>query len=97
MPFGTHPEIVKLAPLVRALRVAGDEITVVATWPHYDAALTEVFYDELGFRPDIALNTSGVRSKAMTDVPVDRPTIHHELEQVRTTFQSLLGGATGGR
>lgn len=59
IPFGTRPEIVKLAPVVHALRGAGDEVTVVATGQHYDVALTEVFYDELGLRPDIALNATG--------------------------------------
>jgi UDP-N-acetylglucosamine 2-epimerase (non-hydrolysing) len=52
VPFGTRPEIVKLAPVVRALRAAGIDVTVVATGQHYDAELTDVFYDELGVRPD---------------------------------------------
>jgi UDP-N-acetylglucosamine 2-epimerase (non-hydrolysing) len=65
IPFGTRPEIVKLAPVVRALRSADDEVTVVATGQHYDAALTEVFYDELKLRPDIALNASGVKSEGL--------------------------------
>jgi UDP-N-acetylglucosamine 2-epimerase (non-hydrolysing) len=52
VPFGTRPEIVKLAPVVRALRTAAIEVTVVATGQHYDAELTDVFYDELGIRPD---------------------------------------------
>jgi UDP-N-acetylglucosamine 2-epimerase (non-hydrolysing) len=52
VPFGTRPEIVKLAPVVRALRTAGIEVTVSATGQHYDAELTDVFYDELGVRPD---------------------------------------------
>jgi UDP-N-acetylglucosamine 2-epimerase (non-hydrolysing) len=52
VPFGTRPEIVKLAPVVRALRAAGIEVTVVATGQHYDVELTDVFYDELGVRPD---------------------------------------------
>ncbi|MBV9164492.1 MAG: UDP-N-acetylglucosamine 2-epimerase (non-hydrolyzing) [Pseudonocardiales bacterium] len=65
IPFGTRPEIVKLAPIVRALRSADDEVTVVATGQHYDAALTEVFYDELGLHPDIALNASGVKSEGL--------------------------------
>jgi HAD superfamily hydrolase (TIGR01509 family) len=52
VPFGTRPEIVKLAPVVRALRAAEVDVTVVATGQHYDAELTDVFYDELGVRPD---------------------------------------------
>jgi UDP-N-acetylglucosamine 2-epimerase (non-hydrolysing) len=52
VPFGTRPEIVKLAPVVRALRTAAIDVTVVATGQHYDAELTDVFYDDLGVRPD---------------------------------------------
>jgi UDP-N-acetylglucosamine 2-epimerase (non-hydrolysing) len=52
VPFGTRPEIVKLAPVVRALRAARFDVTVAATGQHYDAELTDVFYDELGVRPD---------------------------------------------
>lgn len=65
VPFGTRPEIVKLAPVIRALRAAGDELTVVATGQHYDAALTDVFYDELGVRPDIALAADGSTAERM--------------------------------
>jgi UDP-N-acetylglucosamine 2-epimerase (non-hydrolysing) len=65
IPFGTRPEIIKLAPVIRALRSADDEVTVVATGQHYDAALTEVFYDELRVRPDIALNASGVKAERL--------------------------------
>ena len=52
VPFGTRPEIVKLAPVVRALRAAGIDVPVAATGQHYDAEMTDVFYDELGVRPD---------------------------------------------
>jgi UDP-N-acetylglucosamine 2-epimerase (non-hydrolysing) len=52
VPFGTRPEIVKLAPVVRALRAVGIDVTVAATGQHYDPELTDVFYDELGVRPD---------------------------------------------
>jgi UDP-N-acetylglucosamine 2-epimerase (non-hydrolysing) len=52
VPFGTRPEIVKLAPVVRGLRAAHIDVTVVATGQHYDTELTDVFYDELGVRPD---------------------------------------------
>ena len=55
VPFGTRPEIVKLTPVVQALRAAGDEVTVVATGQHHDAGLTDVFYAELGVAPDIVL------------------------------------------
>ena len=55
VPFGTRPEIVKLTPVIQALRAVGDEVTVVATGQHHDAGLTDVFYAELGVAPDIVL------------------------------------------
>lgn len=65
VPFGTRPEIIKLAPVVAALRAAGDEVTVVATGQHYDPALTEVFYEELGIRPDILCHAEGNRAERL--------------------------------
>jgi UDP-N-acetylglucosamine 2-epimerase (non-hydrolysing) len=59
VPFGTRPEVVKLAPVVTALRAAGDEVCVVATGQHHDPALTDVFYDELGVAPDVVLRADG--------------------------------------
>ncbi len=59
VPFGTRPEIVKLAPVVLALRAGGDQVVVVATGQHHDPALTDVFYAELGMRPDITLEVRG--------------------------------------
>lgn len=43
--FGTRPEIVKLAPLVRRL---GDAAYVVHTGQHYDRAMSEVFLQSCG-------------------------------------------------
>lgn len=49
--IGTRPEIIKLAPVVAALR-AGHDVHVVATGQHYDASLTDAFYEALGLVPD---------------------------------------------
>jgi UDP-N-acetylglucosamine 2-epimerase (non-hydrolysing) len=65
VPFGTRPEIIKLAPVAAALRAAGDEVTVVATGQHYDPSLTEVFYDELGLRPDISCRAEGTQAERL--------------------------------
>lgn len=65
VPFGTRPEIVKLASVVLALRAAGDEVLVVATGQHHDPALTDVFYDELGVRPDVVLDAAGDRAQRL--------------------------------
>ena len=59
VPFGTRPEIVKLAPVVGALRAAGFDVTTVATGQHDDPAMTTVFFDELGVQPDTVWQLSG--------------------------------------
>lgn len=62
VPFGTRPEVVKLAPVVRSLVDRGFEVRTVATGQHYDASLTSVFYEELGLRPDVAWTLAGTEA-----------------------------------
>jgi UDP-N-acetylglucosamine 2-epimerase (non-hydrolysing) len=52
VPFGTRPEIVKLAPVVAALRVAGHEVHTVATGQHDDPRLADQFFADLELVPD---------------------------------------------
>ncbi len=55
---GARPQFVKAAVFSRALRVRHQE-TIVHTGQHYDAALSSVFFDEMGIpAPDVQL-TSG--------------------------------------
>ena len=51
VPFGTRPEVVKLAPVVTALRDAGHEVSVVDTGQHTDPALSSQLQDLLGLTP----------------------------------------------
>jgi UDP-N-acetylglucosamine 2-epimerase (non-hydrolysing) len=51
VPFGTRPEVVKLAPVVGALSAAGHEISVVDTGQHTDPALSSALQDALGLVP----------------------------------------------
>jgi UDP-N-acetylglucosamine 2-epimerase (non-hydrolysing) len=51
--FGTRPEIVKLAPVVAALRSAGHDVRAVATGQHDDPAMSDVFFDDLSLVPDV--------------------------------------------
>ena len=53
VPFGTRPEIVKLAPVVAALRAAGDDVTTVATGQHDDPLLADTFFADLALEPDV--------------------------------------------
>lgn len=55
VPFGTRPEIIKLAPVVHALRAAGHGVTTVDTGQHADPAMAGDVQRELGLRPDVRL------------------------------------------
>lgn len=53
---GTRPEIVKMAPLMRAARSRGWEAPIVHTGQHYSFELDAVFFAELGLpAPDVNL------------------------------------------
>ena len=47
---GNRPQFIKAAPLSLALAGAGIEEVSLHSGQHYDAAMSEVFYDELGIR-----------------------------------------------
>ncbi|MGY1615705.1 non-hydrolyzing UDP-N-acetylglucosamine 2-epimerase [Geodermatophilus sp. SYSU D00691] len=48
VPFGTRPEVVKLAPVVAALPAAGHRVTVVDTGQHTDPAMSTGLQEALG-------------------------------------------------
>jgi len=52
VPFGTRPEIVKLAPVVEAVRAGGDTVDTVATGQHDDPLLADAFFADLALEPD---------------------------------------------
>ena len=88
VPFGTRPEIVKLAPVVHALRAAGDEVTVVATGQHYDLGLTDVFYAELGVPPNLLRQLDGDPAQRWGGLLTDAARI---VEQVGPEVVLVLG------
>jgi UDP-N-acetylglucosamine 2-epimerase (non-hydrolysing) len=51
---GTRPEVIKLAPVVAALRAAGHAVRCVATGQHSDPLLYADLFTELGCTPDAA-------------------------------------------
>ncbi|MGY1698482.1 non-hydrolyzing UDP-N-acetylglucosamine 2-epimerase [Geodermatophilus sp. SYSU D00766] len=51
VPFGTRPEVVKLAPVVRALTAAGHRVDVVDTGQHTDPDLAGRLQESLGLSP----------------------------------------------
>jgi UDP-N-acetylglucosamine 2-epimerase (non-hydrolysing) len=61
---GARPNFIKIAPIVRAL--ANDSrvfsTTLVHTGQHYDAGMSDVFFQELGIpRPDFNLHVTRSR------------------------------------
>lgn len=59
IPMGTRPEIIKLSPVISALREEGVPVRTVATGQHYDANLTDTFFAELGVAPDVRWKLEG--------------------------------------
>ncbi|HEY81257.1 MAG TPA: UDP-N-acetylglucosamine 2-epimerase (non-hydrolyzing) [Caldilineae bacterium] len=53
---GARPQFIKAAPVSRALRAAGLRETLVHTGQHYDANMSQIFFEELGIpEPDLNL------------------------------------------
>jgi UDP-N-acetylglucosamine 2-epimerase (non-hydrolysing) len=52
---GARPNFVKVAPVVHELRRRGEQVTVIHTGQHYSPQMADVFFDELGLRPDVTL------------------------------------------
>jgi UDP-N-acetylglucosamine 2-epimerase (non-hydrolysing) len=68
IPLGTRPEIVKLAPVVRALAAGGFDLRTVATGQHYDPALTDSFFDDLSVVPDIRWSIGGDEAQRVGEI-----------------------------
>ncbi len=50
---GARPNFMKVKPVLDALEARGIATELVHTGQHYDAAMSDVFFDELGIRtPD---------------------------------------------
>src|SRR5262245_1751026 len=83
---GARPNFMKMAPLLRALEAYPHVRPVlIHTGQHYDAALSDVFFEELGMRrPDISLEVGSGKHGAQTA---------KILERMETTLEQ---GAPGG-
>jgi len=67
---GARPQFVKLAPIAEALTAGGHEHVIVHTGQHYDANMSDVFFQELAIpAPDVHLGVGsgshGVQTGAM--------------------------------
>ena len=75
---GARPNFMKLAPVVRALQADGDlPFRIVHTGQHYDPAMTDVFFDELGIpKPDVYLEVGSGSHGAQTARILERYEAH---------------------
>ena len=75
---GARPNFMKIKPVMDALEAGGADVVLVHTGQHYDAAMNDVFFDELGIRaPDHFL---GVGSGGHAD----------QTGRVMTAFEPLV-------
>lgn len=64
---GNRPQFIKLAPVSRELRKRGYQDFIVHTGQHFDANMSDVFFEELGIpKPDENLHVSGGSHAQMT-------------------------------
>jgi len=64
---GARPNFMKAAPVIRALAARGLPQTLIHTGQHYDAALSDVFFHELGLpEPDLNLGVGSGSHAAQT-------------------------------
>jgi UDP-N-acetylglucosamine 2-epimerase len=94
---GNRPQFIKSAPLSVALREAGILELVLHTGQHYDHALSQVFFDELGVgAPDYRLEHRSADPAVMTPV-IARIVAEREPDWVLVygDTNSTLAGAKG--
>jgi len=83
---GNRPQFIKSAPLSFALREAGVDEIVLHTGQHYDAELSQVFFDELGLaEPAYRLDLHSADPAEM------RPGILDALERERPDWTLVYG------
>ena len=85
-----RPNFMKLKPVVAGLEQVGVETIVVHTGQHYDAGMSDVFFEELGLRePDHHLGTgSGSHAEQTARVMV---AFEHLLDDVHADAVAVVG------
>ena len=95
---GNRPQFIKSAPLSSALRASGVDEVVVHTGQHYDRALSQVFFDELGIpEPQHRLDLHTAEPAAM-EPSIARSVLAEspDLVLVYGDTNSTLAGARAG-
>src|SRR6266700_1381003 len=83
---GNRPQFIKSAPLSLALRAAGIDEVVLHSGQHYDAEMSQVFFDELGLAaPAYRLDLHSADPAAM------QPGIRAAIERERPDWTLVYG------
>jgi UDP-N-acetylglucosamine 2-epimerase (non-hydrolysing) len=103
---GTRPNFMKIAPIWRALRANSMETMLLHTGQHFDAAMSDVFFRDLGMpEPDVRLSCGGgshAEQTAAVLVGVERvlverrPRVVVVVGDVTSTMASALAAAKLG-
>ena len=74
---GARPNFMKVAPVVRGLDAEQVPFRIVHTGQHYDEAMTDVFFEELGIpAPDVHLEVGSGSHGAQTARILERYEAH---------------------
>ncbi|MGZ7005965.1 MAG: non-hydrolyzing UDP-N-acetylglucosamine 2-epimerase [Ilumatobacteraceae bacterium] len=103
---GARPNFMKVKPVIDALEQRGVQVTLVHTGQHYDPAMSDVFFDELGIRsPDVHLGVgSGTHAEQTARVMIGFEAVVEERNpdwvvvagDVNSTLACALVGAKAG-
>lgn len=100
---GARPQFMKAAPVIRALKAQGFDARLVHTGQHFDAAMSDIFFEELGLpEPAVNLGVAGGGHGAMTgrmlerleaSMIVDRPDMVVVIGDTNSTLAAGLAAA----
>jgi UDP-N-acetylglucosamine 2-epimerase (non-hydrolysing) len=103
---GTRPNFMKIAPIRRALDARGARVRMIHTGQHYDAAMSDVFFHDLGMPlPDAQLTAGGGSHGEQTaavlvgverDLLLSKPRVVVVVGDVTSTLSAALAAAKLG-
>lgn len=90
---GTRPEIIKLAEFVKRMNHAPGDHALIYTGQHFSSNMKDVFFDDLGIKPDYDLNCSTsdvpqIKQKLLELFRVSKP---HYVILYGDTFSTMAG------
>jgi UDP-N-acetylglucosamine 2-epimerase (non-hydrolysing) len=103
---GTRPNFMKVAPILRALATRGLPLRLIHTGQHFDAAMSDVFFRDLGMPPPhLALHAGGGSHAQQTaavlvgvekDLLAQKPRVAVVVGDVTSTLAAALAAAKLG-